>query len=850
MTVLTMLVSAALASPQSPASTQDPSTDLSGALQSPVVFVENRGQWAEDARFLVDQGAVDTWITDKAIWLAAERRGELPLGVAIRLQFVGGVGTPVASRATGSVRNYIRGNDPRHWVTGARAFERVEVEGLYAGTDLVLREQDGHVEYDLVFAAGADVRDVAVRVAGHDRLRIARDGSLVIDTAIGELRQTPPRTWITRADGSREPVECRFELRAADEYGFAVADYDRGVELTIDPGLLWGSFLGGTGVDVCNQIGFDSQNRIVTAGTTTSTNLPSTPGVYRPNNSGGTDAFLCVFAPGGGSVAFLTYLGGNGTETLDGFMIHTVGGTSRFAMSGSTSSTNFPLSTNRYQASLAGGTTDAYVAVLSANGATLEYGSYFGGQGDQEQVRCWVQPSGWIYLAGRTTGIVPTTPAGYQNSMSGPSEAFVTVINRAGPTSSLQYSSLFGGNGDEIAVNNLHVAPNDIATVGMTTNSTNVPAVATAYQSGYTGTTFTGQIFCLQATLSGAASLVYSSYFGAPGGTTSRLNVQMDPTGMFGVTATTSATTWVATAGAMQPSYGGGASDGLVCRLNPGSATGSILYLSYVGGTGDDVLESFHYDPTLLQITAVGSTSSDNLPLTPSALQFARQSVTSRSGYVALVDPSQTGVAQLLYASFVDACGQSDDAMHAVVKDAAGVITMAGETTATIAPASPGTFQRRSNGATDGIIVCVDQIAQPPAWATFGAGCGAPGFTPGLVMLQPPRMCQQFQVAIGNVRPNGAGLMFLGFSASSWNGNPLPRDLASLGAPGCQQLISTEDSFLVLHGAGTTAQFGFMTPASANFYGLRFYCQYAMVDAAANALGWAVSNAGEGVLYF
>src|SRR5262245_18698375 len=128
MTVLMILASAAafVSPPQDPfaSAPSNPAGPLP-QLRSPVAFVENRGQWDEAARFLVDQGSIDTWITDDGMWLQAERGGTTPLGVAIRMQFVGGRGAPAAIDPDGSVRNYLRGNDPSRWVHGARAFTRV-----------------------------------------------------------------------------------------------------------------------------------------------------------------------------------------------------------------------------------------------------------------------------------------------------------------------------------------------------------------------------------------------------------------------------------------------------------------------------------------------------------------------------------------------------------------------------------------------------------------------------------------------------------------------------------------------------------------------------------------------------
>ena len=94
-------------------------------------------------------------------------------------------------------------------------------QNLYPGIDLRLREANGVPEYDLLLQPGADLSLVTVRVDGALGLSIARDGSLVIETVLGPLTQSVPKTWQVGDDGTKLEVVCNFTLFGADRFGFA-----------------------------------------------------------------------------------------------------------------------------------------------------------------------------------------------------------------------------------------------------------------------------------------------------------------------------------------------------------------------------------------------------------------------------------------------------------------------------------------------------------------------------------------------------------------------------------------------------------------------------------------------------
>ena len=71
-------------------------------------------------------------------------------------------------------------------------------------------------------------------------------------------------------------------------------------------------------------------------------------------------------------MVFSTYLGGSGTNEMDGIALNRVGD---IYVTGKTSSTDFP-TVNAFQPTYGGGLDDAYVAEFNPTGSALIYATY------------------------------------------------------------------------------------------------------------------------------------------------------------------------------------------------------------------------------------------------------------------------------------------------------------------------------------------------------------------------------------------------------------------------------------------------------------------------------------------
>ena len=77
-------------------------------------------------------------------------------------------------------------------------------------------------------------------------------------------------------------------------------------------GLVYSTYLGGSGKDKGQGIAVDAAGNAYVTGTTASTNFPTTPAAFQPTFSGGDDAFVTKLNAAGSALVYSTYLGGTG----------------------------------------------------------------------------------------------------------------------------------------------------------------------------------------------------------------------------------------------------------------------------------------------------------------------------------------------------------------------------------------------------------------------------------------------------------------------------------------------------------------------------------------------------------
>jgi uncharacterized protein (TIGR03437 family) len=202
---------------------------------------------------------------------------------------------------------------------------------------------------------------------------------------------------------------------------------------------LWSTLLSGAGDEYATSIAIDSTGNAYVAGTTSSTNLPVTAGVWQSANAGGFDAYAAKLSPTGGLI-YCSYLGGAGDDLANGIAVDASGAA---YLTGETGSKDFP-SVNAWQSASAGAG-DIFVAKLAADAASLGYSTYLGGAGEDGANGIAIDPAGNVYLTGSTASAdFPSRDAFQAARGTGPTDAVVAALDASG---SLIFSSFLGGNG-------------------------------------------------------------------------------------------------------------------------------------------------------------------------------------------------------------------------------------------------------------------------------------------------------------------------------------------------------------------------------------------------------------------
>jgi hypothetical protein len=672
----------------------------------PLSFEANQGQTDRQVRFLSRGPGYTLFLTPREAVVAlrgretvnrssstsprpteGEGQGE---GAILRMQFEG---ANSAIKMTGLAKlpgivNYFVGKDPKQWRTNIPTFAKVKQPQVYPGIDLVYYGNQRQLEFDFIVAPGADPKAIRLKVEGADRLEVDAHGDLLLHVNKGHIQLQRPRVY-QEADGVRTELAGHYVLTQANEVSFQMAAHDASRPLVIDPTLVYSTYLGGSASEQGNAIAVDAAGNAFVTGSTQSLNFPTTAGSFQTTLGGSADVFVTKLNPTGTALVFSTYLGGSGDESGLGVAVDAAGNA---YVTGLTSSANFPTTAGAFDSSFNGGSADAFVAKLNPTGTALVYSTYLGGGSYDGGIGIAVDAAGSAYVTGFTgSANFPTTAGAFQPASGGCGhadycDAFVAKLNTAG--SGLLYSTYLGGTGAEQGIGIAVDAAGNAYVTGQT-YSTNFPTTALAFD-----TTVNGFDDAFVAKLNPTGSgLLYSTYLGGGGSCgfdEFGFDIAVDAAGAAYVTGETNSTNFPTTAGAFQPSPGGGPFgcfvDAFLTKLDP---TGSgLLYSTYLGGGGEEAGFGVTVDAAG-NAYVTGFTNSANFPVTSGAFQPAYSG--SSDGFVAKLNPSLVGAASLVYSTYLG--GSGTDAGRGIAVDSLAHAYVTGYTNSANFPVTPGAFQ-------------------------------------------------------------------------------------------------------------------------------------------------------------
>jgi hypothetical protein len=220
-----------------------------------------------------------------------------------------------------------------------------------------------------------------------------------------------------------------FPTKAALQGTFGGGNFDAFVSRLTPDGsaLYYSTYLGGSADDIGNAIVANGVGKTFITGRTGSSNFPTTAGAAQTVYGGGAnDAFATSLAPDGASLAYSTFLGGSGDDRANGVAIDPSG---RAYVAGFTGSTNFPVTSDAFQTTYGGGTSDVFVTKLASDGTSFAFSTYLGGSGADLGNAVALDRNGAVYVTGNTiSGNFPVTSGAFQKTKAGADDAFVAKI--------------------------------------------------------------------------------------------------------------------------------------------------------------------------------------------------------------------------------------------------------------------------------------------------------------------------------------------------------------------------------------------------------------------------------------
>jgi hypothetical protein len=350
-------------------------------------------------------------------------------------------------------------------------------------------------------------------------------------------------------------------------------------------GIVWSTYLGSPNYDRIYAVEVDAAHNVYLAGRA-GRGFPTTAGVLQPAFAGDSnpssaygyqDGFVAKLSADGTTLLWSTYFGESGQGFVRDIAID---GTNRVhvaASSVSGSDMSQKVTSGAAQANLRG-VCDSFYARLSADGGSVQYGTFLGGNdtgcySSNPAVRALADGTAF-FLAGEPGAGAPTTTGVYQPA-SGGADDF--LLARFDPPGTMAFCTYLGGSANEsLDTHSLAIDSDGNPVVAAATESTNYPVTDDSTHAG-------GRDVVVSVVSADGKSLLHSTQVGGTGPDGGE-GVSVDSAGNVYVTGFTNSPTLPVTSGALSSSSAG-ALEGLLLVLSPDLAV--RRYLAYDGITAE-----------------------------------------------------------------------------------------------------------------------------------------------------------------------------------------------------------------------------------------------------------------------
>ncbi len=300
----------------------------------------------------------------------------------------------VSEEKSTDYENYYNISHDSQGITGVHKYKKVIYNNIYNNIDAVFfipKDTTKVVEYNFIVKPGGKISDIQLKFNGVKTELI--DNKIKMNVRFGQMEETIPLSWIDNIDLKKE-ISVKYKKIKSNVYGFAGVENSSNKTIVIDPTpvRLWGTYYGGSGDEMPNDITSDTNNNIYISGTTNSQNNIATSGTHLSS----TNSFA----------GFITKFDSNGVRIWGTYYLANVlrikvdNNFNIFSTGNAINSLSIS-SPNSYQ-EFNNGFNDAYLIKLNINGLR-EWATYYGGEGNDYGRDITFDNNNNVYLCGETT---------------------------------------------------------------------------------------------------------------------------------------------------------------------------------------------------------------------------------------------------------------------------------------------------------------------------------------------------------------------------------------------------------------------------------------------------------------
>lgn len=372
---------------------------------------------------------------------------------------------------------------------------------------------------------------------------------------------------------------------------------------------------------------------------------------------------------------------------------------------------------------------DAFVAKLDAKGK-LVWSTLIGGPNHDRAYALKVDRLGYVYIAGRAGAGFPVTRGAFQTQFMGGQETrfygnqdgFIAKLSPDG--SKVIWASYFGAT-DFAVIRDLDLdAEGNIYVASYYNGGTYPASTAGGFRKGFRSTPV-GQRDGVVAKIKGDGSRVlWATYIGGSGNEAVAPSIRVDHSGGVLFLTTTNSADMPTTAGAFDRTFNGG-QDFYLAKI---SSEGSLVYGTYLGGSGDEHVETHELaiDADGNAIVASGTTSADFPIIGKTFQKVYGGSGGSGTGYQTnypgdiIVAKLSADGSRLLASTFIG--GQYGEAAEGVGLDREGNVCLSGATFSDNFPVTSNAFQSKKKGKADAFAVKLSADFSRLLYSTYIGG--------------------------------------------------------------------------------------------------------------------------------